>query len=576
MNFAPSIIRAMRLLPLPRFLRKLSMRFVFSLCGGGLWLGTLFFAASLTPSLIPRSGLFQGLLSGVAFSLGYALGVGLRALWRFLHLPAWETSRIGRWSKFAAAAACLVIAALFLWRASDWQNSVRLPMGMEPVDSARPFLVGGVAAMMVLVAILLARLFKALNRRIVHQIDRVAPRRVSVIAGIAVTVVLFWSIGDGVLLRLGLRAFDSTYRELDAQIDDGLAQPADPFKSGSDASLLRWAELGSMGRAAVAAGPSRAEIEAFTGQAAQEPLRVYVGLKSADDIDTRADLALAEMRRVGAFDREVLVVATPTGTGWLDPASQMPLEYLHHGDVATVAIQYSYLPSWLTLMVEPTYGADTARALFRKVYDHWRSLPKDRRPRLYLHGLSLGALNSDLSADLYDVIGDPYQGALWSGPPFPSRTWRQATDDRIAGSPAWLPHFRDGSVIRFTGQQNALGKASAPWGPMRIVYLQYASDPIVFFEPGSAWRPPSWLEDPRGPDVSPELRWYPVVTALQLVLDMGIATTTPIGHGHVYAPEHYVDAWSAVTEPQGWSPDQIARLKQLIAQRIATEQTGEK
>ena len=59
-----------------------------------------------------------------------------------------------------------------------------------------------------------------------------------------------------------------------------------------------------------------------------------------------------------------------------------------------------------------------------------------------------------------------------------------------------------------------------------------------------------------------QLRWYPVVTLLQLTLDMAMATTAPMGYGHVYAPAHYIDAWIEVTDVQGWSPDEIARLKQ--------------
>ncbi|MFK4872348.1 alpha/beta hydrolase [Novosphingobium sp. ZW T3_23] len=569
-----ALAKAIRQLPAPgpsSFLQRLPGRFLLSLCGTGVWLGTLFFAASLTPSLVPRSGLIQGVLSGVAFALGYGVGAGFRGLWRFLRLPPWDESLIGRSLKVGAAATCILIAGLFLWRASEWQNSVRLPMGMAPVDSARPVLVGALSLVIAILGILLARLFKAMARGITHLLDRVAPRRVSAIAGTILAAALFWSIGNGLLLRAGIRALDASYRELDSSMDSGMRQPADPLKTGSEASLLKWADLGLMGRSAIAFGPTRAEIERFTGQPAMEPLRIYAGLRSAGSIEERAALALAEMQRVGAFDRSVLVIATPTGTGWLDPASQMPLEYLHRGDVATVAVQYSYLPSWLALMVEPDYGADTARALFRKVYDHWHKLPRDRRPRLYLHGLSLGALNSDLSADLFDVIGDPHQGALWSGPPFQSRTWLQATHERSPRSPAWLPRFRDGSVIRFTGQRNALAQADAPWGPMRIVYLQYASDPITFFETQSAFRPPAWMKGPRGPDVSPELRWYPLVTFLQHGLDMVIATTTPMGHGHVYAPEHYVDAWIAVTQPRGWTPAAIARLKSHVARRVENQ-----
>ena len=115
-----------------------------------------------------------------------------------------------------------------------------------------------------------------------------------------------------------------------------------------------------------------------------EPIRVYVGLRSAETAAERAKLALEELKRVGAFDRSALVVATPTGTGWVDSTRSDSVEYLLHGDVASVAMQYSYLSSPLTLFVDPDYGAETARALFNAVYGYWRTLPKDRRPKFYL------------------------------------------------------------------------------------------------------------------------------------------------------------------------------------------------
>jgi uncharacterized membrane protein len=283
----------------------------------------------------------------------------------------------------------------------------------------------------------------------------------------------------------------------------------------------------------------------------------------------RAKLALEELKRVGGFERSVLIVVTPTGTGWVDPAAIDSVEHLHHGAVASVALQYSYLASWLSLLVEPGYGADAARALFNEIYGYWITLPKDSRPRLYLHGLSLGATNSEQSTDLIEVLGDPFAGALWSGPPYSSRLWRFLTDRRNPGSPAWLPQFRDGSFARFMNQD---GEAAVPdsapnaaWGPMRVVYLQYASDPVTFFDYRSFYREPEWMLPPRGPDVSPQLRWYPVVTLLQLTLDMLMATTAPIGYGHVYAPAHYTDAWIEVTDVRDWSPEEITRLKQHLS-----------
>ena len=48
---------------------------------------------------------------------------------------------------------------------------------------------------------------------------------------------------------------------------------------------------------------------------------------------------------------------------------------LHAGDTAIVSMQYSYLPSWLTLMVEPEAAGRAAQALFDEVYGAWQALP---------------------------------------------------------------------------------------------------------------------------------------------------------------------------------------------------------
>jgi hypothetical protein len=118
-------------------------------------------------------------------------------------------------------------------------------------------------------------------------------------------------------------------------------------------------------------------------------------------MEQRAELALEELKRVGGFSRSVLVVATPTGTGWLDPGAVDTVEYLHAGDTAIVSMQYSHLPSWITILIDPQRSRHAARALFDEIYGHWRTLPRDSRPKLYLHGLSLGSLGSEASADLF-------------------------------------------------------------------------------------------------------------------------------------------------------------------------------
>jgi uncharacterized membrane protein len=534
----------------------------------GLLLGTLFFAASLTPSLVPRHPAVQGMLSGLCFAAGYGIGVLVQALWRLLQLPEPRTETL-MWRRLPALLLCVGAASYALWRANEWQNRLRALMQLAPLDSAGPFTMAAVALVTFALLLLIGRAFDWVKQAIAGRLKRRVPGPVAVLTALGLTAWLFYSIGNGVLVRAGMHAFDRSYQRLDALIeDDSSPRPSDPLKVGAPGSLLKWEGLGRAGRRVIAAGPDRAAIAQMTGSDARqvkEPLRVYVGLNSAEKVEQRAQLALAELKRIGAFERSNLVIVTPTGTGWVDPESQTALEYLLRGDVASVSVQYSYLASWLALLADPELGRDTARATFAAVYDHWRGLPRDKRPKLYLHGLSLGSLNSDLSHDLHQVIGDPYAGAFWAGPPFAAETWNLVTAQRLPGTPAWLPEFRDGSVIRFTAQVNRLKQAPAAWGPYRVIYLQYASDAVSFFDPGALWRRPAWLQGPLGPDVSPDFVWVPVVTFLQLTIDLMLATTPPLGYGHLYAFEHYLDGWAGLTDAPGWTPEQLQALKAKVA-----------
>ena len=123
--------------------------------------------------------------------------------------------------------------------------------------------------------------------------------------------------------------------------------------------------------------------------------------------------------------------------------------------------------------------------------------------------------------------------------------------DTRAGSPVWLPRVRDESLFHFMTQRDQLNGNATRWGPMRMVFLQYPSDPIVFFESASLWRPhPGCDKEPGRAAGNPV---DPVVTFVQEICDMMTATINPRGVGHVYAAAHYLDGWIAVTEPQGWT-----------------------
>lgn len=526
----------------------------------GLLGAGLFFALSLMPSLIPRTPEIQGALSGVSAAVGFWCALALGWIWRFLEIPPLRgrTAGIARLGALGVAGAAV---ALGLWTAGAWQEDLRRHLGLAPLG--RFYLPGviGVALPLALGLREAGRALRWLALAAARLLDRALPRRPAIAGGLALSAALLWTVASGALGRAVLDAVDASFLALDQLIDPDLPAPDDPHVSGGPRSLISWQDLGRQGRRFVSTGPDAAEIGGFLSAGAADPVRVYVGLGAAETPEARAALALAELERLGGFERKVLVVATPTGTGWIDEQAIDPLEYLHRGDVATVAMQYSYLTSYVSMFVEPGKSTETAQALLDAVYGRWTTLPRDTRPKLYLHGLSLGAHGSEQSANPFRMIGDPIHGAVWSGPPFNNPLHRAFVRGRDADSPFWRPRVGDGAYVRFTNQDGALNWPGARWGPVRLVYLQYASDPITFFSPDLFLFEPAWLSGPRGPDVSPGFAWRPIVTGLQVAFDMVGASSQGTGLGHLYDAAHYINAWVAVTEPEGWSDAELERLR---------------
>lgn len=56
----------------------------------------------------------------------------------------------------------------------------------------------------------------------------------------------------------------------------------------------------------------------------------------------------------------------------------------------------------------------------------------------------------------------------------------------------------------------------------------------------------------------------PVITMPQLAVDGAIGGTAPRGHGHVHATEDCIDAWHALTAPDGCGDAGIDRLKRYL------------
>jgi uncharacterized membrane protein len=523
-----------------------------------LFLGLLFFAASLTPTLIPRSWLVQGMLGGVVMGLGYLIGRAVISIWRLMDLPDVQ-GRIVTAVHLVAGVLVGLVLVLCLFQARGWQNGIRSRMGMDQVESGHTLQMTALTLVVFAVLVGVGYGLQWLFDRLRFWLYRYMPARTANVAGFLLTVFVVVTVTrDGVLDRV-IAGLDTSVTVAQNLFDTAPPAPRGENVTGGTGSLVSWGALGQPGRDYVMTGPSAADITAFTGRNAMDPIRVYVGRAQADTAQQRADVALAELQRQGGFDRDVLIVALPTGTGWLDPGAVDTVEYMHGGNIATISVQYSYLQSPLALVLETRSGLDQAEALISTVHNYWRDLPKDARPRLYIHGLSLGAWSSMHGTDLFALLDDPIDGAVWAGPPFPSEMWQGIVASRALGSSAIAPVLGDGQLVRFASHTQDAGGPDG-WGDMRIVYLQYSSDPIVLYEPASLWRAPDWMNEPLGADVSPDMRFMPVVTQFQLAVDLALANTAPDGHGHAYYGPDYIGPWVAVTAPDIWTTADTARL----------------
>jgi uncharacterized membrane protein len=526
----------------------------------GVVVGALFFALSLLPSLLPRAPYLQGVVSGVTLMVGYGLGAGGQALWSYLGIPTLR----GRARTITLAVLLGFIGLLTVraaWQQVGWQNDLRERFGMDPVSPTTWPVIAlvtlAVAALLLVVARSLRLLFGTVGRWLARKL----PRRLAWVIGVTALVLLFWTLLTGVLVNGFFAGANAMFSVRDDATDPGVSQPVAAERSGSPDSLVAWDTLGRMGRRFTGWGPTVEQLNAFHGGGAKLPVRAYVGLQSADTLQERADLLLAELRRSGAFDREVLVVATTTGTGFLDANGIEPLEYAFNGDTAIAGVQYSYLPSWISLLADQEAVRETSRVVFDTVHEYWATLPADDRPALYLYGLSLGSHGVESILSSPNILNEPIAGALMSGPPFVNPLHDEVTDTRQPGTPPWQPIYREGSTIRFTAEQYGLDKGSAPWGPTRLVYLQHNSDPVVFFDQRLAFEEPDWLlEGQRGPDISPNMAWVPLVTMWQVALDLPGAGAVPEGFGHLYTARANLDAWLGITQAEGWTPQRTDAL----------------
>ena len=528
----------------------------------GSWGAVLLACVSLTPSLLPRNGVAQGVVSGISAAMGYGLGVLAAVTWRAFVDRDPRPPRPWAWRAFLAAAAMLVTVFSVLGR--RWQDALRELMGMPAEPMARSLVAPVVALVVCAVIVTVSRGLRAVGRGTTRVLSRwIGPSAARTLGALGVAALVVFLV-SGVALDALLTAADRTFALQDRETAAGVERPDSALRSGGPGSSIGWDTLGRQGRSFVAGGPSAAEIGAFTGAAAPEPIRIYAGVLTAEDVETRAQRVVDDLDRAGGFERARLLVATTTGRGWLDAGSMAAFEYIAGGNSAVVAMQYSYVPSGLSYLVDQTRARAAGRELFDAVYERWTALPPDDRPQLLVFGESLGSFGAEAAFSGEFDLRNRVTGALFVGPPNFNALHTEFRENRDPGSREVEPVYRGGRTVRFSTEVGTgAPPLEVPWTGTRVLILQHPSDPVTWWSPSLLLSRPDWLAEERGRDVLDEMTWIPLVTFWQVTLDMPFSTDVPEGHGHRYTRES-VDAWALLLRPADWTPEKADRLRALI------------
>lgn len=538
----------------------------------GLVGGAVGYAAALTPSLLPHTLLFLIVLTTLGTLTGYAIGATVG--WALRQLPSLRTLRWPDWLVAVVLIVAWLPALAFTPVAVSWQGEQQTALDMPaPLPSTVTVIVLTVISCTVL--LVLGRAIRLATNSLARLLGRIPPiarwlaRSASQRGPVAVlrlgvaVVLVFVAFG---LAQLGFSRLIASYDTVNADAS-GQSPTNLGVNSGSADSLTPWDTLGRQGRAYVANTMTPAAITDITDRPAQTPVRVYVGMQQADTPQARTDLAIRELDRVGAWDRKYLVVFGVTGTGWVDPNAINALETVTDGDVTTVAVQYSAVPSWIGFVIDPQTTIEQNDNTIDGVLAAWRAKPADQRPELILFGQSLGAMGTQdawgPSATPADVTAD-FPHVIWIGPPAASTLWSTWQADRTGG-PAWRPVIGDGQITRVLVSIDDPATL-ADKQPPTIVFAAHANDPVVYWSPSLLLSHPDWLDEPLGPGVMPQMRWIPVITFLQVGMDL-ISGGEPPEVGHNYSA-NMPGAIALAVDPPDWTAAKTRALEAALPELL--------
>ena len=513
------------------------------------------YGVSVSPSLLARSWQWHAVASGVLSAVGYIVGLTIQRFYALV-VPRLGVQITAPQSVSIAFRAVLLLG-FFLWFLRWLLQSYRERkranhlVGMRG-ETLGEYLLGTFCAFILMLVLLgIAWGLQWIGRAIVIVLSQWMHMVFALALSLLILVVIVYALTSQVLLKLGINFFTRHARKMNNRTAKGIVQPQVPERSGSPQSRSSWRAVGGQGRVFLGRGPSRSDIEAVTGCAAMEPIRVYTGMpEEGKSLQSAADLVVEELHRTGAFDRAVILIATSTGSGWVDEWQVQPLEYLTRGNCATASMQYSFVPSSINFLTDLDVSEEAAVILFETIRRAVDEIPEDRRPALFVCGESLGAYASQhVFSGIVDVLSRT-DGALWVGTPAFTPMHAELTAIRHRGSPEVAPVVANGRHVRFVNVPENLwadvyGRELGDWNYPRVVYAQHPSDPVVWWNSELVWHKPDWISEKVDGDVSPHMQYTRGATYIQVLVDMPVAGTAPGGHGHTYH-EELIPLWEAI------------------------------
>lgn len=343
--------------------------------------------------------------------------------------------------------------------------------------------------------------------------------------------------------------------------------PTSPVVSGGPSSVVTFDSLSREGRRFVNMVLSREEIQSVMGQpAVADPIRIFVGLDSAAEAEDRVDLVMDELIRTGAFGRKVLCIASPTGSGYINYVLAEALEYMTLGDSAIATMQYSLLPSPMSLN-RTRLAVEQNRDLMHAITGYLRGMDPDDRPRLVLFGESLGALTlQDVwKRRTVDAIDrDFIHSSIFLGTPSATEFAKAWRIDPEKVDP-------QGTVLEVDNFGQYLDLPDDHRARVRHVLISHFDDPIPKFGTNILLRRPWWLgpAQDRPPRVPKSAGWRPgvtfVLTAVDMVNAMEVVPGTFGRRGHDYRED--IARFVSTVYDLPVSPEQLLSIERALRQR---------